>query len=39
MWRDEKEELKANIISGIKYGLMYVIAWALMMVPVIKAFM
>ena len=38
MWRDEKEELKENIKAGLKYEVMYV-AWALMMVPVIKAFL
>ena len=39
MWKDEKEELKRNIINGIKDMVLYLIAWGLLMIPVVKILM
>ena len=39
MWADEKAELKENIIAGIRTAILYAVAWVVLMLPVIKAFM
>ena len=38
LWSDEREELKQAVVAGIISALEFIGIWALMMVPVIKAF-
>lgn len=38
LWPDEREELKQAVVAGIISALEFIGIWALMMVPVIKAF-
>ena len=39
MWSDERQELKENIINGLKTALLYGAVWAVMMIPVVKMFL
>lgn len=38
MWNDEKQELKREIKENLKSAGLYLVAWTILMIPVMKMF-